>query len=102
MAGLGGDESGVAGGAEDGCRQIRAFAEQQLPKAWSKSSMAGLKTGQLVRPLDRWVLCAGRAASAAFDAADDGDSGAGGGGGADRGGFAEACGGDAGCGTCLA
>ena len=32
-------------------RQIRAFAKQQLPKSWSKSSMAGLTVGQLVRPL---------------------------------------------------
>ncbi len=32
-------------------RQIRTFAKQQLPKSWSKYSMAGLTVGQLVRPL---------------------------------------------------
>jgi histidinol dehydrogenase len=32
--------------------QIRAFANLQLPKSWSKSSKAGLRVGQLVRPLD--------------------------------------------------
>lgn len=32
--------------------QIRAFAKQQLPKSWSRSSIAGLTVGQLVRPLD--------------------------------------------------
>lgn len=33
-------------------RQIRKFAKQQLPKSWSHSSIAGLKVGQLVRPID--------------------------------------------------
>ena len=32
-------------------RQIRAFAKQQLPRSWSRSSTAGLTVGQLVRPL---------------------------------------------------
>ena len=32
-------------------RQIRAFAKQQLPKSWSRSSTVGLKIGQLVRPI---------------------------------------------------
>ncbi len=31
---------------------IRSFARRQLPKAWSTSPIAGLTTGQLVRPLD--------------------------------------------------
>ena len=31
--------------------QIRNFAKRQLPKCWSASSVSGLKTGQLVRPL---------------------------------------------------
>jgi histidinol dehydrogenase len=31
--------------------QIRKFARRQLPASWSKSSIAGLTTGQLVRPL---------------------------------------------------
>ena len=31
--------------------QIRAFAERQLPQSWSASSIPGLTTGQLVRPL---------------------------------------------------
>jgi histidinol dehydrogenase len=33
-------------------RRLRAFAKQQLPKSWSRSSIAGLTVGQLVRPLD--------------------------------------------------
>ena len=33
-------------------RQIRAFAEQQLPKSVSNSPVAGLTTGQVVRPLN--------------------------------------------------
>src|ERR1700745_1150243 len=41
-----------------------------------------------------WLLCAGGAVSAAFDAADDGDAGAGCGGGADCGVLAEAGEGD--------
>ena len=32
--------------------QIRAFARRQLPKSWSTTPVAGLTTGQLVRPLD--------------------------------------------------
>ncbi|HVA39287.1 MAG TPA: histidinol dehydrogenase [Candidatus Binataceae bacterium] len=32
--------------------QIRGFARRQLPKSWSTSPVAGLTTGQLVRPLD--------------------------------------------------
>jgi len=32
-------------------RQIRNFAERQLPSSWNHSSVAGLTTGQLVRPL---------------------------------------------------
>jgi histidinol dehydrogenase len=32
--------------------QIRDFAKRQLPKSWSASPIAGLTTGQLVRPLD--------------------------------------------------
>ncbi len=31
--------------------QIRAFAKLQLPKSWSKDSKAGLRVGQIVRPL---------------------------------------------------
>jgi histidinol dehydrogenase len=31
--------------------QIRGFAERQMPAAWSVSSIPGLTTGQLVRPL---------------------------------------------------
>jgi histidinol dehydrogenase len=31
--------------------QIRAFAQRQLPASWSASPVAGLTTGQLVRPL---------------------------------------------------
>jgi histidinol dehydrogenase len=32
--------------------QIREFAERQMPKDWSREPVAGLRTGQLVRPLD--------------------------------------------------
>jgi histidinol dehydrogenase len=32
-------------------KQIRNFAQRQLPKSWSDSPVKGLKTGQLVRPL---------------------------------------------------
>lgn len=32
-------------------KQIRTFAQKQLPKSWSNSPVAGLITGQLVRPL---------------------------------------------------
>ena len=31
--------------------QIRTFAQSQLPSSWSRSSLPGLQTGQLVRPL---------------------------------------------------
>jgi len=33
-------------------KNIRAFAEAQKPKEWSKSPVAGVKTGQLIRPLE--------------------------------------------------
>jgi histidinol dehydrogenase len=32
-------------------KQIRRFAERQMPKSWNASQLAGLTTGQLVRPL---------------------------------------------------
>jgi histidinol dehydrogenase len=32
--------------------QIRGFARRQLPSSWNFSPVAGLRTGQLVRPLD--------------------------------------------------
>ena len=32
-------------------KQIRRFAEQQMPESWNASPIAGLTTGQLVRPL---------------------------------------------------
>ena len=32
-------------------KQIRGFAEQQMPASWNASPLAGLTTGQLVRPL---------------------------------------------------
>jgi histidinol dehydrogenase len=32
-------------------KQIRNFAQRQMPKSWTESSLAGLTTGQLVRPL---------------------------------------------------
>jgi histidinol dehydrogenase len=33
-------------------QQIRGFAEMQMPESWSSAPIAGLTTGQLVRPLD--------------------------------------------------
>jgi len=33
-------------------KQIRGFAKRQMPKSWSASPVAGLTTGQLVRPLE--------------------------------------------------
>jgi histidinol dehydrogenase len=33
-------------------KNIRTFAQQQLPKSWQASRIKGLTTGQLVRPLD--------------------------------------------------
>ncbi|HVC48350.1 MAG TPA: histidinol dehydrogenase [Terracidiphilus sp.] len=32
--------------------QIRSFAQNQMPSSWSRSALPGLRTGQLVRPLD--------------------------------------------------
>ncbi|HEU5458270.1 MAG TPA: histidinol dehydrogenase [Terracidiphilus sp.] len=32
--------------------QIRTFAQNQLPSSWSRNSIPGLRTGQLVRPLE--------------------------------------------------
>ena len=32
--------------------QIRAFAQNQMPASWIRSDMPGLRTGQLVRPLE--------------------------------------------------
>jgi len=32
-------------------KQIRSFAERQMPASWTSSPLAGLTTGQLVRPL---------------------------------------------------
>lgn len=32
--------------------QIRTFAQSQLPSSWSRNSIPGLRTGQLVRPLE--------------------------------------------------
>lgn len=36
---------------ETAARQIRSFAEAQLPESWTQTSSTGLTTGQLVRPL---------------------------------------------------
>jgi len=33
-------------------KQIRRFAERQMPKSWNHSTVDGLTTGQLVRPLE--------------------------------------------------
>ena len=78
-------------------KNIRAFAERQLPQEWSFSPVPGLETGQVIRGSRFvWMLCAERTISAAFDAADDGDSGAGGGRKEDCGGVSAARTGDAG------
>lgn len=36
---------------ETAAAQIRTFAQKQMPQSWTTESIAGLKTGQLVRPL---------------------------------------------------
>jgi hypothetical protein len=42
---------------------IRAFAEKQLPRAWSFRPSAGMEVGQIVRPLEqRGLLCCRAAA----------------------------------------
>ena len=81
-------------------RNIRAFAEAQKPEEWMMLAGGGREDrADCSAAGERGVLCAGRAVSAAFDAADDGDAGAGGGGGADCGVLAEAREGDAGGGV---
>ncbi len=79
---------------------ILAFAEAQLPREWTISPVTGVKTGQIVRPLDS-VGCyvPGGRYPLAFDVADDGDASAGGGGREDRGLFSETCEGDDGGGV---
>jgi histidinol dehydrogenase len=37
---------------ETAAANIRAFAQHQLPQSWQSSSIEGLTTGQLVRPID--------------------------------------------------
>ena len=93
--------SGAARCADDGGRadsRICRAANAGIVERSTRST--GLTTGQLVRPLGSvGLLCAERTASAAFDAADDGDSRAGGGRGAHCRGLAQACAGDAGGGA---
>ena len=89
---LGGDCAEVAGGDDGGARKYSCVRRGAVA--------AGVDDLSCSRSEDRadcstarqcGLLCAGRAVSAAFDVADDGDSGAGGGSGADCGVFAEAC-----------
>ncbi len=79
---------------------ILAFAEAQMPKEWTISPDSRSEDrADCSAARKRGLLCAGRAVSAAFDVADDGDARAGGGSGADCGLFAEACEGDDGGGV---
>ena len=41
---------------ETAVRQIRNFAKRQCPQSWMSSPIAGLRTGQIVRPIDA-VAC---------------------------------------------
>ncbi len=41
----------LRGALTTAANQIRAFARRQMPASWSFSSVRGMKTGQLVRPL---------------------------------------------------
>jgi histidinol dehydrogenase len=43
--------SEMRGSLTTAANQIRRFAEKQLPQSWSDEPVAGLKTGQLIRPL---------------------------------------------------
>ncbi|AXC15373.1 Histidinol dehydrogenase [Acidisarcina polymorpha] len=42
----------VRGALQTAAKNIRAFAERQLPGKWSLAPIPGLSTGQLVRPID--------------------------------------------------
>src|SRR5436305_11680983 len=44
-------DSGLRTALTLAANQIRAFAKGQLPRSWTASPIAGLATGQLVRPL---------------------------------------------------
>ena len=78
-------------------KNIRAFAERSFRAGVEFFAGAGAGDGAGDSGSGFvWMLCAERAISAAFDAADDGDSGAGGGRKEDCGGVSEAGTGDAG------
>ena len=54
-------------------RQVRRYAELQMPRSWTKRVLGGVKLGQLVRPLESVAAYVpGRPISAAFDLDDDG------------------------------
>ena len=97
---MGGDHTGAARCVEDWLpATFMEFAKRQLPQEWDSEPVLGVKTGSACARLIRGMLCAERKASAAVNAADDGDSCTGGGRGADCGGVAaaragDACGGD--------
>jgi histidinol dehydrogenase len=44
-------DAGPRGALTTAAKQIRDFAERQLPESWKKNSIEGLTTSQLVRPL---------------------------------------------------
>src|SRR5271165_2299099 len=44
-------ESALREALQTAAKQIRAFAQRQMPASWNSSPTAGLTTGQLVRPL---------------------------------------------------
>ena len=47
-----GTEAGLRDALTTAARQIRSFANKQMPKAWSARAGAGLSVGQVVRALD--------------------------------------------------
>ncbi len=77
---------------ETAAANIRRFAEQQMPREWMKPAGAGMRLGQVVRPLDTVAayIPVGPL-SAAFHHYDDGHSRAGGGRTAHLRGLAAAC-----------
>ncbi|MBZ5514267.1 MAG: histidinol dehydrogenase [Acidobacteriia bacterium] len=47
---------GFVGALRVAARNIRAFAQRQVPREWQSSNGAGIRVGQIIRPLDR-VAC---------------------------------------------
>ena len=98
--GVGGDGAGVAGGDAGGAGEYPGVCGEAEAGGVDACAGGGRDDGaDCAAAGERGLLCAGRALSAAVDAADDGDAGAGGGSGADCGVLAEAGAGDDGGGV---